>query len=266
MVKIILSTLVLALAVVFVACGGENSGNSGSSDGDTDSDSDSDADSDTDTHTDTDTYTDTDTNSESDTDTNCTPGESQCQGGSGSWCNENREWVETSCSSTIYSPCNCAVSDPCNWQNDNDCDDGCLEVPGVNQMFNDNKDCGYDTDPDPDTDTNTNTDTGPGSCDGATVGNYCWYLSEEDESCTDTCKSHGGYNEATRTYAGSEGSDAKCEDVLAALGKPGNVDPTASEFNVGCHYSESDSKGYRDAMGKTTADAELDLRACACNQ
>lgn len=62
------------------------------------------------------------------------------------------------------------------------------------------------------------------SCGGVMVGCYCWYLSNTYGSCTQVCASHGGYHEATRTYAGSDGTDSNCWEVLVALGAPPDAD------------------------------------------
>ena len=101
-----------------------------------------------------------------------------------------------------------------------------------------------------------------GGCSGVTVGGYCWYLSDAD-SCTNTCSSRGGYNEATRTYAGSDGSNSNCEAVLDALGGSDNSASNTSSYSNGCHiYSGS---YYRDTS-TTTAGADNGAdRACACN-
>ncbi|HRO48918.1 MAG TPA: hypothetical protein PLW75_02155 [Hyphomicrobium sp.] len=53
-------------------------------------------------------------------------------------------------------------------------------------------------------------------CGGTMVGGYCWYAGYS-ESCTTTCASRGGYNEATRTYAGSGGTVANCRAVINAV-------------------------------------------------
>ncbi len=82
-------------------------------------------------------------------------------------------------------------------------------------------------------------------CGGITVGGYCWYKSEHSESCDTACASHGGYNEATRTYAGSSGSPSNCKAVATAFGHGSEQFSTAScnsvtgtytDDNVGCIF------------------------------
>jgi hypothetical protein len=60
----------------------------------------------------------------------------------------------------------------------------------------------------------------PIPCVGVIVGGYCWYLGDLGQSCSEVCASHGGYHDATRTYAGSEGSSSNCWQVLDALHAP----------------------------------------------
>ena len=72
-------------------------------------------------------------------------------------------------------------------------------------------------------------DTPPGPCAGRAVGGACWYLSAEERNCDDACSSHGGYNEATRTYAGSSGTNANCDEALDALGVAGSPASTLAE-------------------------------------
>jgi len=102
----------------------------------------------------------------------------------------------------------------------------------------------------------------PAACGGALVGGFCWYLSNAD-SCTNTCASNGGYNEATKTYAGSSGSNANCKAVLDALGGSDPTVGSTSSYANGCHnYNGS---YYRDTS-TTTANSNTGAdRACACN-
>jgi hypothetical protein len=97
------------------------------------------------------------------------------------------------------------------------------------------------------------------------VGGSCWYLAEPNESCTETCSTHGGYDEATKTYAGSAGTVASCKAVLNALGGynywKGDI---CGLGGIGCHKYTGD--GWRD-LTTTTADAtpnDGSKRACAC--
>jgi hypothetical protein len=121
-------------------------------------------------------------------------------------------------------------------------------------------DADSDTDTDTDTDTEVDCDSG-----GALVGGSCWYLAESNESCAETCSTHGGYDEATKTYAGSAGTVANCKAVLNALGGynywRGDV---CGLGGIGCH--KYTGNGWRD-LAPTTADAtpnDGSKRACAC--
>jgi len=53
--------------------------------------------------------------------------------------------------------------------------------------------------------------------DGQVVGGFCWYLGTANQSCDTVCQDHGGYHEATRFYAGSDGTTPNCTAVLNAL-------------------------------------------------
>jgi hypothetical protein len=104
-----------------------------------------------------------------------------------------------------------------------------------------------------DTDTDTDTDT-DADCDfeGVLVGGSCWYLAEPNESCTETCSTHDGYDEATKTFAGSAGTAANCKAVLNALGGynywKGDI---CGLGGIGCH--KYTGNGWRD-LTPTTAD------------
>ncbi len=128
-----------------------------------------------------------------------------------------------------------------------------------------------------DTDTDTDTDT---PCDGVLVGGYCWYLGALDLPCgSDTvasvCGTHGGYNEATDTFAGYNGTYEGCEDVLDALGAPAGVlIANESAAAVGCTYlfyeGPTTTTEYRHWCHITptqeTTGTSNSQRACACNE
>jgi hypothetical protein len=106
--------------------------------------------------------------------------------------------------------------------------------------------------------------TGGGKC----VGGSCWYLGAYGESCDTVCSSNGGYNDATRTYAGSSGTDANCLSVLTALnGGTGSMN-TSSSPGFGCWvYDAAHSYARYRSTGTTDASTALGTtrRACACN-
>jgi len=68
-------------------------------------------------------------------------------------------------------------------------------------------------------------DMTPTVCSGVSVVGYCWHAGAAAESCDTACAQYGGCNlTGTKNDAGSSGSDANCESVLAALSlRPGSV-------------------------------------------
>jgi len=80
------------------------------------------------------------------------------------------------------------------------------------------------------------------SCEpgGVLVGGACWYAGAAGADCDTTCGGLGlAYDEATRTYAGSDGSDANCIEVLDALAFPGDVVENSGPGGDGCAYCAS---------------------------
>ena len=114
----------------------------------------------------------------------------------------------------------------------------------------------------------TGTLTAGNGCDegGHLVGGYCWYVGFEAQSCTTVCASHGGYNSATLTYAGSAGTDQNCQNVLDAFGAPASGMGAPSSA-AGCYMRGSPGIGRMRGTTATTegATAPDASRACACN-
>lgn len=54
-------------------------------------------------------------------------------------------------------------------------------------------------------------------CSGTKVGGYCWHMAPDRQSCAAVCSSRGGYNQATRTFAGSDGTFSNCLEVFNAI-------------------------------------------------
>lgn len=111
------------------------------------------------------------------------------------------------------------------------------------------------------------------SCAGVTVGGFCWYYSNTNESCTTVCASHGGFNAGTVSYAGSSGSLANCSAVLGALGAPNGLaapidNACVTAPLVGCSYDANTQVRVRCTTATTSAAASAfwARRACACNQ
>jgi hypothetical protein len=116
----------------------------------------------------------------------------------------------------------------------------------------------------------TNTaDASPCTNDGGVeVGGGCWYLGAYGESCDTVCSTHSGYNDATKTYAGSDGTDPNCLSVLTALsGGSGSINSSMSAgfgcwvFDAAHSYARYRSTGTTDS---TTSQGTV-RRACACN-
>jgi hypothetical protein len=127
-------------------------------------------------------------------------------------------------------------------------------------------DVAWDTASDPASDTGVE----PGPCGGTPHAGYCWYLGGEEQSCQEVCSPHGGYHEATRTFAGSDGTNWDCNDVLDALDAPGDSTGTlsASGAGVGCFVMNLVDDRFRvaDVPTNATDTYTLGLRACACNE
>ena len=152
-----------------------------------------------------------------------------------------------------------------------------------------------DTDSDSDSDTDTDTDTDSDSdadsdadsdsdtdvsCQGVVVGGYCWYVSPENTPCETVCANHGGYHDATRSYAGSgDGQtdsatlDRRCLNVLDALnvGDIGKMPNTANAVGNGCSYHKEPNQPnylrYRDrSPTNPNAHDPGTKRMCACNR
>ncbi len=107
------------------------------------------------------------------------------------------------------------------------------------------------------------------NCAGEVVGGACWYLGADGDSCDDACANHGGYNSATLTYAGSEGTNANCIAVMGALGVTSGVFDTAGCFggHSGCVYTaEGDIYRCIDPDTVSSGGGVGNSRACACNE
>jgi hypothetical protein len=106
------------------------------------------------------------------------------------------------------------------------------------------------------------------SCGGTLVGGFCWYFAANQASCTTTCGSHGGYNSATLSYAGSGGTDANCQAVATAFSHGATVTDIARGNGVGCYLATGSQGGLIRDTTPTTAngtDIANTFRFCACN-
>jgi hypothetical protein len=107
----------------------------------------------------------------------------------------------------------------------------------------------------------------PSQCaPGVAVGGFCWFVGGTGADCNSTCAAQGRvYDEATRTYAGSDGTNANCEAVLrTALGVPGPL-PVVDESgnDMGCMTAPF---ALRRGLDPTTSGASCPVcaRYCAC--
>ncbi len=110
------------------------------------------------------------------------------------------------------------------------------------------------------------------TCSGTEMGGFCWYFGEENVSCDAVCAPHGGYDNATRTYAGSSSSSDNCRSVIAIL----NVDLDdffeTTQGGLGCFAIQNASGNYTGYWDEqpTTADATYVTpgrrRICACQR
>ena len=111
----------------------------------------------------------------------------------------------------------------------------------------------------------------PFACDGAAVSGNCWWFGQNGQTCDQVCADHGGYNVATRTYAGSDGTNAQCDQVITALIPFGAInDPSGAENQSGALGCAQDFSGtaftIRHIGGTTSSASGAGIRrACACN-
>src|SRR5205823_3362661 len=110
---------------------------------------------------------------------------------------------------------------------------------------------------------------------GRRAGGFCWYIGASGQNCSSVCQPHGGYSEATRTYAGSDGTTDQCQDVIAQYYDNSRI--RASDGYVcfgrgaGCIIIDvTDIVAFRCIPDRTTAvafpPASFYKRACACNR
>lgn len=114
------------------------------------------------------------------------------------------------------------------------------------------------------------------TCGGAKFADACWYLAAIGQSCAELCASYGGYNEATRTVAGSEGTDSNCATVMDLVGAPpdrnsfdGNI-AARPYSSCGCFVDDADGSMPNRLRSPYPTSAECGTsewqRVCACNE
>lgn len=112
---------------------------------------------------------------------------------------------------------------------------------------------------------------------GHAVGGTCWYFGDNNQNCTTVCGTHGGYNNATLSFAGSSGTNTQCGQVLSALGATNPTPVTAAASvqgisGLGCGSDYTDNAIAYRVTSATTAGADSSSnssfyfrRACSCN-
>jgi hypothetical protein len=108
------------------------------------------------------------------------------------------------------------------------------------------------------------------TCSGTEVGGYCWYFGDENLSCNGVCASHGGYDDATRTYAGSDGSSNNCKSIITALNITQDDFFETTQGGLGCFAMKTTSGNYYGYWDEQPTAAEATYvtpgrqRICAC--
>ncbi len=109
----------------------------------------------------------------------------------------------------------------------------------------------------------------PPACAGVSIGGACWFLTAQGDDCDTTCAAAGLlYDEATRTYVGSDGTNANCETVMDALGAEGSgapVDINSCDNGYGCVTEFGDRARCTDPVTDSIAIASSLYRICACS-
>lgn len=122
-------------------------------------------------------------------------------------------------------------------------------------------------------DTTSAQDTETGTSGGGVQvgGAYWYYAADVNVSCATVCASHGGYDDATATFAGSGGTNEDCGAVLDAVGAPKTTTDVSNTIpgsvGIGCAFMPNLIMRVRDKAA-TTADAVnvWARRVCACKE
>jgi hypothetical protein len=105
----------------------------------------------------------------------------------------------------------------------------------------------------------------PPVCTGELVGGFCWYLGAAGGDCDTTCTNVSRvYDSATASYAGSGGTDANCQAVLAALGIVPSTYMDSAATGIGCNTLGGTFAGRDTNPTTSTATALAISRVCAC--
>ena len=115
----------------------------------------------------------------------------------------------------------------------------------------------------------TTTTTLPCNGVGMVLGGVCWFKGDNGANCDDTCAAQGlSYSDATRDYAGSNGTDANCTAVSQAL-TPGALaaTPASSDVGIGCVDLSTNRNGATTRITSPVTDSTSSFSAaryCAC--
>lgn len=103
---------------------------------------------------------------------------------------------------------------------------------------------------------------------GAEVGTFCWYMGANNESCDTVCALQSLVTaDATRSYAGSDGTDENCNAVLDAFGiSNAEFMQGGAGYGGGCTYNQNIDSRIRWIEPETLASAQdaVNAPACAC--
>ena len=101
-------------------------------------------------------------------------------------------------------------------------------------------------------------------------GGFDWYAGALGETCAEVCADKGGYNAATKDYAGGDGilanaKIANCNSVLNGLWAPRNGNlPSTINWSSGCVFA-SNGERYIGYFATTDVMSTFGMRrACAC--
>jgi hypothetical protein len=110
------------------------------------------------------------------------------------------------------------------------------------------------------------------SCGGAEAEGLCWYFGEANVSCEAVCANRGGYDAATRTYAGSDGSASNCRNIFRVLNIPLDDFFETTQGGLGCFAiltTTGNYFGYWDTQPTTAAATSVTpgrRRICGCQR
>jgi hypothetical protein len=103
-------------------------------------------------------------------------------------------------------------------------------------------------------------------------GGSCWFVGQLNQACSTVCNGRGGYSDATKTVAGSNGDYSSCNAVAVQLGGGSGGGGDNSTWNypgVGCSLVQT-APGYfqfQRFTGQVTTDVAKGnnyRRFCAC--